>query len=75
MKTKLIRKIRERFNVIEYDVNWDGELWVIDNKTKVIRKYITICILFELMGIDYYKLNRLRVYNREIRKQKKQLTN
>jgi len=72
MKTKLIRKIRERFNVIEYDVNWDGELWVIDNKTKVIRKYITICILFELMCIDYYKLNRLRKYNREIRKQKKQ---
>ena len=71
MKTKLLRKIRKRYSIFDYRVKeriFVGEYHVLDHKKKVIIKYITIQDIFELMDIDYNKLDKLRQYNRGLRK-------
>ena len=76
MKTKLLRKIRKRYVIIDYRVKeriFKGEFHVLDHKKKVVIKYITIQDIFKLMDIDYSKLNKLRQYNRGLRKLTKKI--
>jgi len=70
MKTKLLRKIRKRFTIIDYKHNLYMIKWFNhqDKTVNINSNLVRILANF----FNYSKLNKKRQYNREIRKLTKQ---
>lgn len=71
MKTKLLRKIRKRFTVIDYKFKKGYQTFQIkyvDHKTKEVHyQYSLFGFLYNAIP-NYMELRYLRSYNRELRK-------